>query len=82
MKSGSVICVAIVCAWFAFSAGYAMSGCWVCSQRVRFDCSTLGVKTIAGQCQFVGVQWDCDFTNSRKKYWCRLQINSECTKTR
>jgi hypothetical protein len=72
--------VAVACL-FAFWAGHALSGCWVCSQTVRFDCTHLGLQKVDGQCMFVQVHWNCDFRGGKKKYGCRFQRNSDCPVT-
>lgn len=68
---------------FAFWAGYAAAGCFVCSQTVRFDCTNLGLKLLDGQCILGGttIHWKCDFRGAKKKYWCRFQLRSNCPVT-
>ena len=78
IRLGVISAVLAIC----FGVGVAVdAGCWTCGTTVRFDCTSLGVKTINGQCNLLGIQWDCDFTGAAKKHWCRPQLFSTCTKT-
>lgn len=70
-----------------FAAGYLSADspppvdekCYYCNiQSLKFDCTTLGVKTIPGECMLTQTGFPCDFGPAPKKYKCKTRKDSVC----